>query len=94
MQTFFMFGKYSSEAMEEIHPERTATSRRIIEELGGKIVSMHALLGEHDILIIVELPGLDEAMQASVSLSMLTKISFITSPAVPIDYFDVIIGKK
>lgn len=94
MQTFFMFGKYTNEAMSEIHPERTETSRRIIQELGGKIQSMHALLGEHDIMIIVDLPGLDEALQASVSLSMLTKISFTTSPAVPIDYFDVIIGKK
>ncbi len=94
MQTFFMFGKYTTEAMEEIHPERTEKSKRIIEELGGKIQSMYALLGEHDIMIIVNLPGIDEAMKASVSLSMLTKISFTTSPAVPVDYFDIIIGKK
>jgi uncharacterized protein with GYD domain len=94
MQTFFMFGKYTTEAMEEIHPERTETSKRIIEELGGKIVHMYALLGDHDLMIIVELPGIDEALRASVSLSMLTKISFTTSPAVHIDYFDVIIGQK
>ncbi len=94
MPTFFMFGKYSLEAVKEIHPERTTKSMRIIEELGGKVISMHALLGEHDIVLAVDLPGIDEALNASVSLSMLTGIGFTTSPAVQIDYFDVLITKK
>ncbi len=94
MTTFFMLGKYSSEAMKEISMDRTEKSVSLINELGGKVQSMHALLGGYDFALIVEFPKIDIAMKASLGLNLLTGISFTTFPAVSVDDFDKVIGKK
>jgi len=40
----------------------------------------------------VDFPGVAEAMKASVALAKLTGIGFTTSPAVPIEEFDKLVG--
>jgi len=93
MATYFMFGRYSLEAVKEIHPERTTKAKSIIAALGGEVKGMYAILGDYDMVLIVELPGLDEAVRTSVDLHMLTGIHFSTFPAMPVEYFDVLISK-
>ena len=93
MATFYLFGKYSRQAMANISPERTDQAVGIIENLGGKFVSGHALLGVQDIVLIVELPDTRAAMKASVALSKLTGIAFSTAHAVPLDEFDRLVGE-
>ncbi len=88
MATFFMFGKYSSEALKGISDERTKNAVSAIEKCGGKVKSMYALLGEYDLVLIVELPGTKEAVKASLGLNKLTGISFSTSPAITVEDFD------
>ena len=88
MTTFFLFGKYSAEAMQGISAERTKEVAKLVKGLGGKVKFMYALLGKYDLVIAVELPGVEEAMKASVELSKLTGIAFLTSPAVPVEKFD------
>jgi len=89
MATFFMFGKYGSEAaLKEASADRTRQAVGAIRKLGGEVQSMYALLGEHDLTLIVELPGAEEAMKASLTLSKLTGISFSTAAAVPVENFD------
>ena len=56
MVTFFMFGKYSSEALKEMSTERTDKAASIITKFGGEVKSMYALLGEHDLVLIVDFP--------------------------------------
>ena len=84
MSIFFMFGKYSSDALKEINAKRTAKAVSIVEEYGGKVNSMYALLGGHDLVLIVELPGTEEAVKASIALTKFTGISFSTLPAVTV----------
>jgi uncharacterized protein with GYD domain len=86
--TFFMFGKYTGEAMEGISARRTDAVRDQIEKLGGTIQGMYALLGQHDLVLIVELPTMTDAMKAAVALGRETGISFCTAPAVPVAEFD------
>jgi uncharacterized protein with GYD domain len=93
MMTFFMFGKYSAEAVKGISADRTAKSQKLMKKFGGKIKSIYALMGNKDLVLIVELPGVEEAMMASVALSKMTKISFSTSPAVSVDKFDKMMAK-
>jgi len=50
------------------------------------------VLGEHDLVFIVEFPTVEEAMVASVGLHRLTGISFTTSPVVDVERFDKLIG--
>lgn len=88
MVTFFMFGKYTSNAMKEMSAERTDKANSLIKKFGGEIISMYALLGEQDLVLIVNFPGTEQAMKASVALSKLTGISFRTSPAVTVEAFD------
>ena len=88
MAVFFMFGKYSSEAIKEMSAERTKKIISLIEKCSGKVNSMHALLGEYDLVFITDFPGMEQAMKASVGLTKLTGIAFSTSPAVTVAEFD------
>ena len=67
MSTFFMFGKYSLAAMKGISSKRTQKAINIIRKLGGRINSMYALLGQHDLVIIANLPGV-KAIQTGLNL--------------------------
>lgn len=88
MATFFMFGKYSSEAMKGMSAKRTKRIISLVKKFGGKVNSMHALLGVNDLVFITDFPGIGQAMKASVALAKMTGISFSTSPAVTVDEFD------
>jgi uncharacterized protein with GYD domain len=88
MPIFFMFGKYTSEAIKEISAERTHQAVSEIKKLGGEVNAMHVLLGKYDLLFCVTLPGNDEAIKASLTLRKLTGISFTTCPAVSVEAFD------
>ena len=88
MTTYIMFGKFSIGAMKEISTERTKRAAAIVDINGGKVKDIYALLGETDVVAIVDFPGLKEAMKASVELTKLLGISFITAPAVPVEEFD------
>jgi uncharacterized protein with GYD domain len=94
MATFFMFGKYTSEAIQEINIERTQQAVAEIKKLGGNMTAMHALLGEYDLLFCVTLPGVEEAIKASVALKRLTGISFTSCPAVTVEIFDQLMTDK
>lgn len=93
MSTFVMMGKYSSEAVKEISAERTGKVVDLVKKHGGKVSSMYALLGEYDLVLILDLPGTQEAMKASIALSQLTGISFSTAAAVPVEDFDRMIAE-
>ena len=91
--TFFMFGKYSGEAMEEISSRRTDVARELIKKLGGSVQGMYALLGQYDLVLIVELPTMTDAMKAAVALGRETGISFCTAPAIPVAEFDKLMAE-
>ncbi len=86
--TYLMLGSYSQDAVDEISAERTDKAVALIEKHGGELKSGYALLGESDVVLIVELPDTEQAMKTSVALSKLLGISFTTSPAVSVADFD------
>jgi len=91
MATYFMFGRYSLDAIEEISAERTDEAVALIEKHGGVLKSGYALLGDADLVLIVDLPSTEQAMKTSVALTKLTGIAFTTTPAVTIEEFDKLI---
>ena len=91
MATYLMFGKYSIDAVGKISAERTKNATAVIGDCGGEVKAAYALLGEKDLVLIVELPGTEEAMKASIALSKLLGISFATLPAVSVEDFDKLI---
>jgi uncharacterized protein with GYD domain len=93
MAIFLMFGKYSAEAVKKMNPERTEKSMQLAKKFKGEIKAMFAVLGKYDLLFIAEFPGVDKAMQFSVSLSKLTGIDFTTLPAVTVEEFDKLMAE-
>jgi len=92
MAKFLMLGKYSQEAIKGISGERTKKAVSMIEKSGGKVNSMYVLLGNYDLALVVDLPGVCEAMKISIALTDLTAISFISYPAMTVEEFDKITG--
>ena len=92
MSIFLMFGKYSSEAMKEISTGRTEKAREVIQKNDGKIISMYAVMGEHDLVFTIDFPDADKAIATSVALYKLTGIHFTTSPVVDVEQFDKLVG--
>ncbi|MBN1823852.1 MAG: GYD domain-containing protein [Endomicrobiales bacterium] len=94
MSSFFMFGKYTADALKGISGERTKKAVEIVEKLGGKITSMSVLLGQYDLVLITDFPGVESAMRASIALNKLTGIAFTTAPAVSVEQFDSMMAKN
>lgn len=92
MSKFFMYGKYSKDALTEISKDRTSKALEVIAKAGGKVNSMYALLGKYDIVLITDFPGVAEVMKASIALNKLTGISFVSFPAISIEEFDKIMA--
>ncbi len=93
MAIFLMFGKYTSEATKDISSDRTKKSRKVIQKNGGKIISMFAVMGEHDLVFTIDFPDADKAIATSVALHKLTGIHFTTSPVVDVEQFDKLVGE-
>ena len=93
MATFVMLGKYTPQALADLSPKRTDKAVALIKKHKGEVVSMYATLGENDLVLILEFPGVEEAMKASVALTKMTGIAFNTSPAVPVEMFDKLTAK-
>jgi uncharacterized protein with GYD domain len=49
-------------------------------------------MGEYDLVFCVQLPDVESALKASVKLTQLTGISFMTAPAVSVEHFDRMMG--
>ena len=93
MPIFMMFGKYNQESVKGASEERTRKAVRIIRKNEGKIISMYAVLGEHDLVLTLDFPNADKAMSASLGLNMLTGISFTTSPVVDVEQCDRLLSE-
>jgi uncharacterized protein with GYD domain len=91
MATFIMFGKYSHDSISKISTKRTNDAIAVIKNNGGSLKAGYALLGQDDLLLIVEFPGNEQAMKTSVALAKLLDIAFSTSPAVTMEEFDKLV---
>lgn len=93
MPIFMMFGTYTPEALRGISPERTQQVTRLVERNGGQVRSMYAVMGEHDLVFILDFPDAEKAMMAAVAIERLTGIMVRTSPVVEVEKFDRLVGK-
>jgi uncharacterized protein with GYD domain len=94
MTTFIMFGKYSTEALGKISATRTKSATVILGDCGGVLKAAYALLGETDLIAVVEFPNIEKALKASVTLGRHLGIAFKTAPAVNLEEFDKLITGK
>ena len=88
MARFLMLWKYSSDAIKGISADRTKKATAIVEKAGGKISSAYALLGSYDLALVVDLPGIQDALKVSVAMTKITDVGFTTMPAITVEEFD------
>ncbi len=88
MSTFVMFGKYSTDGFKGMSANRTKEATEAIKRNGGQVKEMYALLGDKDLVFILDFPNIEKAMKTAIVLSKLTGIAFTTSPAIPVAEFD------
>jgi uncharacterized protein with GYD domain len=88
VSAYLMFGKYSKDSIKQISPRRTDKAVELIEKHGGELKTGYALLGEFDLLLIVELPDTESAMKVSAGLTKMLGVSFTSAPAVSFEEFD------
>ena len=91
MSIFLLFGRYSTEAIKDISPDRTEKVRDLIKKHNGKIISMYAVMGDHDLVFTINFPDAKNAMATSVALYKLTGIHFTTSAVVDVEQFDTLV---
>ena len=91
MATYLMFGRYSQDSVEKISARRTDEANELIKKNGGSVKGGYALLGENDLVLMVDFPDVSAAVKTSVELSKHLGISFSSSPALSIEEFDRLI---
>ncbi|HEX9114439.1 MAG TPA: GYD domain-containing protein [Anaerolineae bacterium] len=92
MSTYLLFCKYSPDSAKSISPKRTTQAMDIVKKYGGEFKTGYALLGEVDLVLVVDLPDTEKAMQTSAALTKLLGISITTAPAVMVEQFDKLMG--
>ena len=93
MPIFMMFGKYTKDSLRGASAQRTREAIKIIEKNGGKVISMYAVLGEHDLVFTLDFPDTEKALSTSVALNKLTAITFTTSPVIEVEKFDSMLSE-
>ncbi len=91
MGLYLMFGKYNPGSLQKISHERTEEASNLIQRNGGTLKSGYAMLGESDLLFIVDFPDTSNVLKTSVEMGNRFGISFTSMPAVTVDAFDQLV---
>ena len=70
MPTYIAFGNWTDQGVRAIResPRRLDAAKRQIEEMGGRFVGFWMTMGEHDMVLIYEMP--DDAVAARFTLTL------------------------
>lgn len=91
MGTYLMIGSYNTDSLKEISVERTDKAKELIQKNDGSLKEGYAMLGEKDLVLVVDFPSDSAAVKTSVELSKNLGISFSTSPALSFEEFDSLV---
>ncbi|MDH3599523.1 MAG: GYD domain-containing protein [Candidatus Tectomicrobia bacterium] len=84
MALYVTLAKYTQQGRQSINgvPERFQNARSLVESKGGKIIALYGLLGEWDLMAIMEAPDEKTAMGISMAIGKQGNISAQTMTAV------------
>ena len=89
MSTYVTLWKYTRDGLMDMKntPDRYTVVKKIINDAGGKLLSIYGLIGEYDVITLMEMP--DEKVAASTILKICSKgrITAQTMTALSIDDF-------
>ena len=89
MSTFVTLWKYTKDGLVDMKKtsERFEVVKKLINDAGGKLISVYGLIGEYDVLTIMEMP--DERVATATIIKICSKGRVIptTMTALPIEDF-------
>jgi len=85
MPTYIMLTKLTSDGVKTIkdNPARVHEVNKEVEQIGVKVVSQWATLGEYDFITVVEAPDSETMAKVSVELGSRGTMTSQTLPAIP-----------
>lgn len=90
MSTYFIFGNYTPEGVNQITTKRTEDVSSVVKQCGGELREIYALLGNNDLCFICEFNSVEDAAKASLGITKRTGIGCTTCPAISVSDFDQI----
>ena len=89
MPLFITLWKYTAEGMRDIHntAKRFESVKRIIEGNGGKLVNIYGLVGEYDVITIMEMPNKSKLVSTILKIAASGRIVPKTLQALPLEEF-------
>jgi uncharacterized protein with GYD domain len=89
MPTFVTLWKYTRDGLMDMRntSDRYEVVKKIIDDAGGKLLTIYGLIGEYDVITIIEMP--DEKVAASTILKICSKgrVTSQTMTAISIENF-------
>ena len=87
MPLYVTLMKYTTEGIKGISAERGQQIRNLVASKGGEPVVGYALMGEWDVLTVMEYPDEKSAMSALVAIGKLGIFTTQTMTAIPVEEF-------
>lgn len=91
MPTYIVLVKFTQKGLENIQdsPSRLDAARQLGKSLGGEIMAAYYTMGQYDMVVIMNAPSNEAAMQGILSTSSLGYIRTETLVAFPAEIFPV-----
>ena len=89
MPTYVNLWKYTKDGLMDIKktPKRFELAKKIIKDVGGKLLSIYGLIGEYDLITVMEMPDEKVATSTVLKICSTGRITSQTMTAVSIDDF-------
>jgi len=89
MPTYVTLWKYTKDGLMDINktPQRFEIVKKIIEKAGGKLLSIYGLIGEYDLITVMELSDEKVATSTILKICSTGRITSQTMTALSIDDF-------
>ena len=89
MQTYVTLWKYTKDGLMDIKktPKRFEFVKKVINSAGGKLLSIYGLVGEYDVLTVMEMPDEKAAAATILKICSTGRITSQTMTALSLDEF-------
>ena len=94
MPTYIILAKFTQKGIENIKdsPKRLEAARKLGKSLGGEITAAYYTMGQYDMVVIMEAPSNEAAMNGLITTSSLGNIKTETMVAIPAEKGVEILG--
>ncbi len=94
MPTYIVFADYTDKGIAAIKdaPDRLDAVRKLVADHGGELKAFYLLLGEHDIMSIIDVPNDDTAARLLLTISGEGNIRTKSFKAFEEDEFRAVVG--